>query len=407
MPARRKRYLDNAAPADNTANVVRPVNRMIQVKQKDTPARRREEQRKAEVRKEQGRFPANPRQASIGPYREKTAIDKAGGRLYAAAEQRAKDAEAKREAAVVLGALVRLFSPSSISDIYDAYKRNQVHTISDALAAPYLSESWSQQHPDLAALYDVVGGFDIVGAPLAIRQLRYAFPKVISDSRGLPNTITNNLMHNTIGRNKLALQAIAPTNRYNTKPLLDKLNEIKVQHISNGGLGPTVLGDFTPDLNRIRYITNDAENTLLHEGRHAIDRHGLPLTSEQEGILSAAYGDDFVGLPFSPYARRSIKNYHAMGKERTTTNFDARRLLLGDNDKLSISKQNKLLDKLDDSAIVYGVENANGYGANYIEFLRKTGQLTKDKINAFRQAMKYVGGVAMPLGVGYGVYKNQ
>jgi len=36
----RRRYLDNAAPADNTANIVRPINRMIQVKQKDTPARR-------------------------------------------------------------------------------------------------------------------------------------------------------------------------------------------------------------------------------------------------------------------------------------------------------------------------------------------------------------------------------
>lgn len=404
----RRRYLDKAAPADATYNSIRPVYRNIQVKKKDIPQRRENETAKAIARAERARVtPANPRQASIGPYRQKTNIDKAGGRLYAVAEQRAKDSEAKREAEVVLGALVRPFSPSSINDIYDAYKRNQVHTISDALAAPYLSESWSQQNPSLAALYDVVGGVDILGAPLAIRQLRYAFPKVISSSRGLPNAITNNLMHNTIGRNKLALQAISPTNRYNTKPLLDKLNEIKVQHISNGGLGPNTLGDFTPDLNRIRYITDDAENTLLHEGRHAIDRHGIPLTSEQAKILDAAYGDDFVVLPFSPYARRSIKNYYSMGKERTTTNFDARRLLLGDNDKLSISKQNKILDKLDDSAIIYGVENANGYGSNYIEFLRKTGQLTKDKINAFRQAMKYVGGAAMPLSIGYGVYKNQ
>lgn len=406
--SRRRRYLDNTAPADNTANVVRPVNRMIQVKQQDTPARREKETKEYRARQERAKYtPVNPRQASIGPYREKTALDKAGGRLYAEAEQRRKDAEAKREAAVVLGALVRPISPSSMTDIYDAYIRNQVHTISDALAAPYLSNSWSQQHPSGAALYDIVGGIDILGAPLAIRQLRYAFPKVISSSRGLPNTITNNLMHNTIGRNKLALQAVSPTNRYNTKLLLDKLNEIKVQHISNGGLGPNTLGDFTPNLNRIRYITNDAENTLLHEGRHAIDRHGIPLTSEQDEILNAAYGNDFVGLPFSPYARRSIKNYYGMGKEKTTTNFDARRLLLGDNDKLSISKQNKILDKLDDSAIIYGVENANGYGGNYIEFLRKTGQLTKDKINAFRQAMKYVGGVVMPIGVGYNVYKNQ
>lgn len=404
----RRRYLDKAAPADATYNSVRPVYRNIQVKKKDTPQKRENEAAKARARDEQARVtPVNPRQASIGPYREKTAIDKAGGRLYAAAEQRVKQEEAVNQAATVLGALVKPISLSSVYDVLDAYNRNQVHTVSDMFAAPYLTGNWSQRNPSQAAFVDIGGGFNIAFAPKAMQNLRYLYPKVISSSRGLPNTITNNLMHNTIGRNKLALQAISPTNRYNTKPLLDKLNEIKVQHISNGGLGPNTLGDFTPSLNRIRYITNDAENTLLHEGRHAIDRHGIPLTSEQERILGAAYGDDFVGLPFSPYARRSIKNYHAMGKERTTTNFDARRLLLGDNDKLSISKQNKILDKLDDSAIIYGVENANGYGGNYIEFLRRTGQLTKDKIDAFRQAMKYVGGVATPLGVGYGVYKNQ
>ena len=176
---RRKRYLDNAAPADNTARI--GYNPIIRVKQKDTPARRREEQRKAEVQKEQGRFPANPRQASIGPYRQKTALDKAGGRLYAAAEQRRKDAEDREAAGVVLNALVKPVMPSTGLDIYDAYKRGEVNNISDALAAPYVTGSWSQRNPGKALVADIVGPAaigkaGIIGRNIANRNLfTYAY----------------------------------------------------------------------------------------------------------------------------------------------------------------------------------------------------------------------------------------
>lgn len=153
----RRRYLDKAAPADATYNSIRPVYRNIQVKKKDTPQRRESEAAKARARAEQARVtPANPRQASIGPYREKTAIDKAGGRLYAAAEQRAKDAQDREAAGVVLNALFKPIMPSTYVDMYDAYKRGEVNNVTDVLAAPYLTGNWSERNPGKALAVDLL-----------------------------------------------------------------------------------------------------------------------------------------------------------------------------------------------------------------------------------------------------------
>lgn len=153
----RRRYLDKAAPADVTYNSIRPVYRNIQVKKKDTPQRRENEAAKARARAEQARVtPANPRQASIGPYRQKTAIDKAGGRLYAAAEQRAKDAQDREAAGTVLNALFKPLMPSTYVDMAAAVKNGQVNNVVDALAAPYLSDSWSMRNPGKALAVDLL-----------------------------------------------------------------------------------------------------------------------------------------------------------------------------------------------------------------------------------------------------------
>ena len=174
MVRRRKRYLDNAVPVDNTSNVVRPVNRMIQVKQQDTPARREKETREYKARQEIAKItPANSRQASIGPYREKTALDKAGGRLYAAAEQRRKDAEDKEAAGVVLNSLFKPILPSTYVDMAAAIKNGQVDNVTDALAAPYLSDSWSMRNPGKALAFDIVAPVAAVkGAQLVNRGTR-------------------------------------------------------------------------------------------------------------------------------------------------------------------------------------------------------------------------------------------
>lgn len=174
----RRRYLDKAAPADATYNSIRPVYGNIQVKKKDTPQRRENEAAKARAREAQYR---RERQGSIGPYREKTAIDKAGGRLYAAAEQRAKDAQDREAAGVVLNALFKPIMPSTYVDMYDAYKRGEVNGVSDALAAPYLTGSWSQRNPGKALATDIlaptaIGKAGIVGRNIANRNLfTYAY----------------------------------------------------------------------------------------------------------------------------------------------------------------------------------------------------------------------------------------
>ena len=168
--SRRKRYLDNTVPADNTANVVRPVNRMIQVKQQDTPARREKETREYKVIQERAKYtPANPRQASIGPYREKTALDRAGGRLYAAAEQRRKDAEDREAAGVVLNSLFKPIFPSTYVDMAAAIKNGQVNNLSDALAAPYLTDSWSMRNPGKALVTDIAAPSVLGGVSKIVR----------------------------------------------------------------------------------------------------------------------------------------------------------------------------------------------------------------------------------------------
>ena len=160
----RRKYLDEAAPPDMTYNSVRPIMQNIQVKKKDTPARREQEARRyKQIREHQRVTPVNQRQASIGPYREKTAMDKAGGRLYAEANKMANDAKAREEVGVVLDALVKPLLPSTYVDMISAYKNGNVNDVSSLLASPYLNNTWSRQNPGKALAVDVL-------APLSIRK---------------------------------------------------------------------------------------------------------------------------------------------------------------------------------------------------------------------------------------------
>lgn len=178
----RRRYLDNAAPADNTANVVRPVNRMIQIKQQDTPVKRQTEQYKAKVRAEQARVtPIDQRQASIGPYREKTDLDKQGGRLYAAGERMEQEAKDREQLGAAIQGLMGPTLPSYWLNVASAVKNGQVDNITDALAAPYLSDSWSMRNPSKALAADIIGPAaigkaGIIGRNIANRNLfSYAY----------------------------------------------------------------------------------------------------------------------------------------------------------------------------------------------------------------------------------------
>lgn len=151
----------------------------------------------------------------------------------------------------------------------------------------------------------------------------------------------------------------------------------------------------------------DILKTEKHEGRHLIDNATLRiLTPRQERILQSAYDSDFTQLP---YVNRYdfLEGYKNMGTERVTTNRDARDLLLEQLKKdyklesiPDLATEDKLISTAKDWAIFDAVENSNGYGWAYIDWLKHIGELTPAKAQQFRQAIKHVGGVAAPVAIG-------
>lgn len=151
----------------------------------------------------------------------------------------------------------------------------------------------------------------------------------------------------------------------------------------------------------------DILKTEKHEGRHLIDKATLRiLTPRQERILESAYDSDFTQLPYvNRY--KFLEGYENMGSERVTTNRDARDLLLKQLKKdyklesiPDLATEDKLISTAKDWAIFDAVENSNGYGWAYIDWLKHIGELTPAKAQQFRQAMKHVGGVAAPVAIG-------
>lgn len=151
----------------------------------------------------------------------------------------------------------------------------------------------------------------------------------------------------------------------------------------------------------------DILKTEKHEGRHLIDKATLRiLTPRQERILESAYDSDFTQLPYvNRY--KFLEGYENMGSERVTTNRDARDLLLKQLKKdyklesiPDLATEDKLISTAKDWAIFDAMENSNGYGWAYIDWLKHIGELTPAKAQQFRQAMKHVGGVAAPVAIG-------
>lgn len=85
-----------------------------------------------------------------------------------------------------------------------------------------------------------------------------------------------------------------------------------------------------------------------------------------------------------------------------TTNRDVREILLGKQQSinLDLEQQNTIIDNLPDEQIVEALGQCNGYGKRFIKYLSEKGLLTKERINAIRQAIKYVGvGTGVAAGV--------
>ena len=75
---------------------------------------------------------------------------------------------------------------------------------------------------------------------------------------------------------------------------------------------------------------------------------------------------------------------------------------LGENRSVDvdIETQNKIIDEVNDDAIFSAVKDANGYGKRYIQLLKDTGRLTHEKADQFRNAMKKLGIIAIPITIG-------
>lgn len=141
-----------------------------------------------------------------------------------------------------------------------------------------------------------------------------------------------------------------------------------------------------------------------HEIRHRIDDGGLSLTETEDEILRSAYGDDFVNLSKLIDRFKNMNLY----KERATTNLDARTRLLEENGLIDapLESQNALIDAIGDDRLFDYISTANGYGWEYINYLRNNNLLTAKKADAFRKSMKYVGASAAPLGF-YNLYREK
>lgn len=143
------------------------------------------------------------------------------------------------------------------------------------------------------------------------------------------------------------------------------------------------------------------EYVLPHELRHKLD-YSFPLSNKSKSILNKAYGKEFTSKEVKEHFKPNLD----LSKEAVTTNLDSRIKLLESYNpgynytNLSLQQQNDIIDKMPDFYIVDAVERSNGYGQTYINYLRQNHLLTKDKIQAFRDAMKYVGGVSIPVTIG-------
>ena len=149
-------------------------------------------------------------------------------------------------------------------------------------------------------------------------------------------------------------------------------------------------GLYNPITDNIATRAYGNNKQTIHELRHRIDK-GLPITDEEYNLLSDAYGKRFLEL------QENFKGAN-MHNERITTNGDARYQLLGEDNlkSLPVQKQNELIANATDEQIFNAVENSNGYGQAYIQYLRKLGELTPQLANSFRRSMMRVGAIVPP-----------
>lgn len=149
-----------------------------------------------------------------------------------------------------------------------------------------------------------------------------------------------------------------------------------------------ITASYYPDADHIAVRAGRITDDLGHEIEHKLD-DAIPMTKQEDNILSNAY-------------KQIAKD------ERKTTNYEARKALLGPyaDQNLSILEQNKIIDAASDEEIFEAVAKSNGYGYDFMEALRENDQLTIEIANAIRQAMKKVGAYSAPIVSGAALYNS-
>ena len=255
--------------------------------------------------------------------------------------------------------------------------------------------------------------------------------------QGLPEYIQSYLNQNTVERAVRAMRKNGYSER-EIQQYVDKvnkeMNKVKVGMYSDqeyNAAGAQDFGGFYNSDTNFISINKDAQLTkpaftpnyiMKHEGRHLID-YNTSMTDDVINILEKAYDKDFLEIPKHEDAG-SLKDYQHMDRERVTTNRDAREVLLSNlelhpgefqnqtkfaqtsfgKNKDMIDFQNGLIQYAEPEDIINAVENSNGYGKRYINYLKKNNKLTTTKIEQLRQAMIYVPSYVFPIVGGYTLY---
>lgn len=309
MARRRKRYLDNAAPADNTANVIRPVivRRDENIKAR-SPERQRVEQQKA-------RDIAERNQRISSTFARTPAGRRAANRAYAVESQRQKQEAAKEEAAAVVGSLFKPLMPSTYVDMAAAIKNGQVNNLTDALAAPYLSDAWSMRNPGKALAVDIAAPFALSkGTQLAKfagrdianswRDMRYALAHPESQTYGI-------VANSPYGIETLPGYHIGSLQRGNVlEKQLSKAGTISLKSIQGVINNPN-----TPKVDKyiLKQLVNNHNgekvidyNTLRREAQEFIPKYNRVPQTKFEDYGGRALGLTMNGSIDEPYLAKTI-----------------------------------------------------------------------------------------------------
>ena len=208
--------------------------------------------------------------------------------------------------------------------------------------------------------------------------------------KGAPESVKQDIIHNTVGRRQLAYAKEAEegmmrsgdggivlggydemTGQPSIEQAMQNIDNIKIGYYPDEvfetvGKDADVLGIHYKGQpgesgtlairrnNNPKYIGEGGEEGVVrHELEHEMD-DVLRLTGEQEETLNAAYDDDFINLPNTVAEDDVLYGYNNMIAERTTTNGDARAHLLGElfpgksTTEISIADQNAAIDKATD-----------------------------------------------------------